>query len=243
MIDLAQFNRLGDAEAVIRRCPKALVLDHHLEDNPSGDLHFIDTSYAAASEIVFDLFLEGGIPISRAAAECLYVGLATDTGGFRFGNTNAGAHRRAAKLVETGIDVARISGLVFDAITPAKAALLQRVLERLETAENARVAYSYITARDMEETRANGEDVEGLVNYARNLEGVDAGLLFREVDNGAKVKVSMRSTNRVNSAAVLKRFGGGGHAGAAGATLEMPQAKAMKDVLDAVRAAVREGAA
>jgi len=96
-----------------------------------------------------------------------------------------------------------------------------------------RYAYSYLLESDLAELNATGEDVDGLVNFPRNLEGVYVGMLFRELEN-SRTKISMRSHSQFNSANCLKAFGGGGHAGAAGATLDIPLKAALDSIVHAV---------
>lgn len=234
IVDVAQFDRCGDVEPHLRNCAEVLVLDHHLEENPCGDMHVIETGFASASEVIFELYWEAGVELTREAAECLYVGLATDTGGFRHSNTNADAHRRASVLLEAGVDAHDVSNRVFETYSKAKLALLEKTLERLTVTAEGRVAHTYLTQRDMNETHAAQEDIEGLVNFARNLEGVEVGILFREVEDGKKIKVSVRSGDGFNAAACLQPLGGGGHKGAAGLTLEKPLDIAKEEVLHAV---------
>ncbi len=235
VIDVAQFSRIGSVAGKIPPGHPVLVLDHHLEDSPSGTLHYIDPGYAAAAEIVVDLYEAAGVPMSREAAECAYVGLTTDTGGFRYANTNARAHERAARLLKVGIDVAEISGRCFDVISTAKLDLLRHVLDRMVMEEEGRVAWSYLDEADLLLAAASHEDTSGLVNFARNIEGVDIGILLRQAGPN-EVKLSMRSRKGINSAQLLKPLGGGGHAGAAGATLKMDLNAARAAVLDAVHA-------
>lgn len=234
MVDVAQLERLGSVGKAISSDQKILVLDHHLDEHPSGALNLVDPTYAAASEIVFELFEEAGIPLTQEAAECIYVGLATDTGGFRFSNTNPRAHRIAARLLEAGVDASVVSSRVFEALSRPKFSLLQCVLNAMVLSDEGRLAYSSITERDMAEAKATGEDVDGLVNYGLNIEGVQVGVLFREVDSHS-VKVSLRSRRGFNSAKLLKAFGGGGHAAAAGATLTRTLEDAQEAILQSVR--------
>ncbi len=234
ILDVAQWERVGDAARYIAPAAKTIILDHHLEAHPAGDMTFIDTSYAATGEIIVELFLEAGIPFSREAAECAYVAQVTDTGGYRFSNTSARSHRLAAVLVETGIDVAGINQRLYDVISEPRIELLKRVLERRAYCHDHRVASSYLESTDLIETGASGSDMEGLVNYMRNIEGVQIGILFREVDEQTS-KVSFRSCEKFNSASFLRAFGGGGHAAAAGATLNMPLKQARHDVMDCLR--------
>lgn len=241
IVDVSDLDRIGDAADVMREVSTRVVLDHHLSENPCGSINFVDPTYSSASEIIVELYNETGLEMSAAAAECIYVGLTTDTGGFRFANTNARAHRCAAALMEAGVDVERISAQVFDRFSLPKFRLLQRVLDRMELCDNGAVAHSFVTLADMGETGAKGEDIDGLVNFGRNIEGVSVGMLFKEVD-AEKVKVSLRSNRSFNSAQMLKPFGGGGHAGAAGATLHGTLHEVRPTILAAVSAALQGGA-
>lgn len=237
IIDVAQFDRVGSVIQHLQDDQRYLVLDHHREESPCGTVYFLDYTYASASEIVIDLFEAAGLPMTPEAATCVYVGLTTDTGSFRFGNTNVRAHRNAIKLIEAGIDASDISARVFDVMSLPKGALLQRVLKRLQISDCARYAWSHIEEPDLHEVDAMPEDVDGLVNFVRNFEGIQVGMLFRELGPD-KVKVSLRSRNPINCAEILQPLGGGGHAGAAGATLHVGLAEAKTQVISRVEAAL-----
>jgi len=234
VVDVARMDRLGRVRESVAKAKKVIVIDHHLEDRPDGDIRFVDATYGAVGEIVVELFMAAGLPISRDVAECAYVSIITDTGGFRFANTTARSHRIAAALLETGINVPEISSRVFDELSKPKFKLLTLVLERMRCDAGGRVAYSTLTAADIERTSAELEDFSGLVDFARNIRGVDVGILFREV-NESSTKVSVRSHSTFNSATFLRKFGGGGHSGAAGATLELPIEEACEVVLKQIR--------
>lgn len=243
ILDVASKERLGEAAQWIAPEAKLIVIDHHIEDDPCGDFVFIDAGRSAVGEIILDLFLEAGVPISREAAECLYVSIATDTGGFRYANTTARTHRAAALLLEAGVDAAGISSRVFDTMSMPKFELLGRVVERMQRDVGGRLAYASLTLRDMDEAGATHEDLDGLVNFARNIEGVSVGILFREID-AQTTKVSVRSQCQgegFNCATFLQQFGGGGHAGAAGATLDMPLDAARSRVLERIRPLLEAG--
>lgn len=234
IIDVAQRTRVGSIGEAFAPDQRILVLDHHLEENPCGDVNFMDATLASASEIVVDLYAEAGIPISEDAAACAYVGLATDTGGFRFGNTNARAHAHAEQLVATGINVSEISSRVFDDVSRKKIAMMRVLLENLVVSECGRYSYSTITLSDMESHEATSEDLDGLVNLTRDIEGVVVGVLFREI-SASQSKVSLRSKTGFDSSACLNPFGGGGHAGAAGASMDVPLAACQESILAAIQ--------
>lgn len=237
VMDVAQKERLGDIGKCIGADQKVLIVDHHPEDNPFGTLNFVDIRYAACAQIVVDLFETAGLPMSRDAATAAYVGLTTDTGSFRFSNTDARAHRHAAKLLEAGVDAADIAARVFDVMSAAKVELLRRVLDRIERSADGKVAWAQLTAADLVEAHADAEDVEGLVNFARNLEGVQAGVLFRELKPG-RVKVSVRARSPLHAGQLLKPFGGGGHPGAAGAVMSVPLDECVSQVIGHLESAL-----
>ena len=239
VVDVAQRDRLGRIAERIGPRSKLVVIDHHVEENPCGDANFVDAGYAAVGEILVELFINAGIPMSPEAATCAYVAQATDTGGFRFANTNARSHRLAAHLLETGIDVSDINRRVFDEMSHAKVKLLGRLLERRRFAHEGRVAYSELTQQDMADAQAREEDSDNLINFLRNINGVEVALLFREVDSG-KTKVSCRSRNKFNAALFLQRFGGGGHRAAAGATVAMSLPQACSVVLACLPGALED---
>lgn len=241
VMDVAQRSRLGDIAKAITPEQKVLILDHHREDEPFGTYNFLDRSYAATSQIVIDLYDLAGLKMSPDAATAAYVGLTTDTGSFRFSNTDPRAHRHAAKLLELGVDPSDVSSRVFDIITPEKLSLLKHVLERIQKSPCGRIAWSHLTAVDLVQARASAEDVEGLVNYVRNMDGVHVGILFRELKPG-RIKISMRARAPIDAGLILKPLGGGGHAGAAGAIMTVTLDESIRDVVARTEAGLAEAA-
>jgi len=230
VLDVARLERVGEAVKHIPEGKKVLIIDHHLEEHPDGSSGFIDATYAATGEIVVDLFVEAGKALSVDAARCAYVAQVTDTGGFRYSNTNARSHRIAALLHEAGIEHADICSEIFERNSRAKMTLLMLVLDRMTYRCGGRVAASWVTTEDVESAGGKKEDLNGLVNFLRSTEGVVAGILFTGV-NSQLTKASVRSNKTFNAAGFLREFGGGGHAAAAGVTLEEPLEEAMERVI------------
>jgi bifunctional oligoribonuclease and PAP phosphatase NrnA len=233
ILDVAQRERIGEAARFIHDGATVIIIDHHLDVEPFGQLAFTDHTYAATGQILCDLFEAAERPLSRAAAACLYVALSTDTGGFRYANTTPAAHEAAAKLIATGIDVAEISSRVFDVISVPKFKMMVNVLDRTRLSLTGRLAVSEIRLEDMRASGAQDEDADGLINVPRNIEGVEVAVIFKE-NEAHTTKVSMRARSGFNCAHFLQQFGGGGHAGAAGATLEEPIVAARQRVTAAL---------
>lgn len=218
IVDAGSISRIGNVADLIPSEKNLLIVDHHLDAGPQGAAGLIDPTYAATGEIVVELYQTAGLAMSRETAECLYVAQVTDTGGYRFSNTNARSHRIAASLVDIGVDTAAICSRVFDIMPVPKFHLLRRVLDRIELLADGRAAHSFIEEQDFVETESKREDLNNLVNYARNIEGVLVGVLFYHAGPG-ETKVSIRCVPEFDAAAFLRTFGGGGHAAAGGVTI------------------------
>ncbi len=228
IIDVGSLDRIGGVAKWIEH-KKTIVIDHHLEDGPPGARGYIDSTFAASGEIVAEMYAAAELPLSREAAHCLYVAQITDTGGYRFSNTNPRSHRIAATLIETGLEVAEICSEVFEVISRPKFELLHRVIDRTQISADGRLAWSFVCAADLEETGGRKEDTDGLINFIRNVEGVQVGVFFNAIEAGL-TKVSLRSRKGFNSAEFLNAYGGGGHA-AAGATVERPMAEVQTEII------------
>ncbi|MBN2309159.1 MAG: bifunctional oligoribonuclease/PAP phosphatase NrnA [Candidatus Hydrogenedentes bacterium] len=221
LVDAATRDRVGRAADLIRPGHAVIVIDHHADAQPEGDVNFVDGTYGSAGEIVAELFDLARVPMTYDAALCIYVALATDTGCFRFGNTGPRSHRTAAQLLEFGLDVHAISNRLFDAMSPAQFQLVRRVFNSIRFHAQGRIAAARVTLQDLADTGARQEDLNNLVNVGRNIDGVAVSILLRETSDG-QTKVSFRSRPPVDCAALAAHFGGGGHPGAAGATVPHP---------------------
>lgn len=221
LLDCSQTDRAGAAAKFIPKRAKLVVVDHHLDASPAGDVSFVDPSYAATGEILVDLFELAGLEMDEDAATAAYVAIATDTGGFRYGNTTARTMRAAAKLVGCGIDVAELSERLFERMSSRKFDLLARIIPRAVFAAGGRVASVTVRQSDLRDTGATPDDIEGIINLPRQVETVDVAVLFKET-GPATTKISVRAREGFNAAEFCKTFGGGGHAAAAGATIQGP---------------------
>jgi phosphoesterase RecJ-like protein len=170
----------------------------------------------------------------------LYVAILADTGSFRFSNTSPEAHQIAADLIRRGADPEELYRQVYGNLPLRKLKLIQSALAELEVDSDGGVAWMTVPTRAFDELGATADDIEGLVDYPRDINGVEVGLLFRETAKGA-TKVSFRSNGDVDVNALARAFGGGGHVKASGALVDGPLPEVRKKVLDAVRAAVKGG--
>lgn len=233
VVDTGEVPRIGRVHPLVKGLPTA-VIDHHPPgDRAIGGLSYRDSTAAATGELVYDLIRQAGGPWTQAIVDGLYVAILTDTGGFRFSNTTAGALRAVAGLVERGASPEGLYKQVYGTAPLRRLRLLAASLPTVQSEDG--VAWIVVPRDAYEELGATSEDLEGFVDQPRSLEGVEVGLLFRSIGDGG-VKISFRSNGPVDVNDVARGFGGGGHVRAAGAVVKGD----LQDVMDRVVAAVKE---
>jgi phosphoesterase RecJ-like protein len=198
----------------------------------------IDPAATATAELVYDLAVALDWSLIPECARALYVGILTDTGGFRFSNTTPRALRVAAALLEVGVNPESIYEQVYASAPEGRVRLLAEVLQTLVVEADAGMAWVTVPPGALERHGAEADDLDGIVEFARSVAGTRLALLFRQLANG-RVKVSFRSRGPVDVADLAQRFGGGGHVKAAGASLEGAMGEVQETVLAAARAHVR----
>jgi len=237
VLDTGEVARIGRVRPLIEGLP-TVVIDHHpLGDRPIEGVSFRDSSASATGELVFDLIHRAGGPWSTIADLAMYVAILTDTGSFRFSNTTSASLRIAAELVGHGVSPDKTYRRIYGAVPRRRFQLLESSLAFLEVDEEAGVAWMTVPADQFEALGAIADDLEGLVDYPRSVEGVEVGLLFRQIPRKG-VKVSFRSNGAVNVNVLARQFGGGGHVRAAGALIEGRMDQVRQDVTYATREAV-----
>ncbi|MDP4092529.1 MAG: bifunctional oligoribonuclease/PAP phosphatase NrnA [Bacillota bacterium] len=216
-LDCGDMGRLGERDFLFNSAKKTINIDHHKTNTEFAFLNYVDPKSSAVGEIIYQIIKMLGAGLDKAAAECLYVAIATDTGGFRYSNTTALTHQIISELINTGIDVSEISQKVFETSTLRKVKLMGFAIESLELFEHGKVACLTLTDQDMKKAEAVEEDCDGIVNIARNIQGVEVAVMLRQRDNG-EVKANLRSKAYVDVSVIAGMFSGGGHKRAAGFT-------------------------
>ena len=237
VLDISRWERLGEMAAPLHafRGPRVCI-DHHPYENGFADMHLIDDSASATAELVHELLGRLGARLTLAELEPLYVAILTDTGSFRFSNTTPRALEIAAEAVRAGVRVDHLYSTLYESFSPERMRLLSRVLADLRLECGGRLAHFLVTRSMLADSGASEDDTEGLADYPRTIRGVDVVLFFLETREGG-TKVSLRSRGEgfdVN--ALASRFGGGGHARAAGISFQESPDKIREFLLDAARA-------
>ncbi len=210
-VDVATVNLLGELEGEYPHID--LCIDHHSTNTEYAEYLLLE-DVPAACQIMYDVVLALGVDINKGIANCLYTGLTTDTGCFRYDSTTAQTYRVAAELIECGADNGKINRIMFETKSKTYARLERLALESMRFYEHEKVAVITITQDMYHLTGSNEQETEAIAPLTRQIEGVEIGITIREKADGT-CKASLRTFETVNAAELAKCFGGGGHAQAA----------------------------
>ena len=210
-----------------------LAIDHHPSNCVECKNLLLEDTAAAACEIIYKLLLELGTELDKKIADCLYTGISTDTGCFRYSNTSAQTYRFAADLVEKGADGAYINRIMFDTKTKSYVILERLVMDTLEMHFGGRCAMTHLTLDMYEKSGSDESETGPLASKTRQIEGVDIGIFVREKTDGT-FKISLRTLEPVDASKICGMLGGGGHARAAGCQVEGTLAEVKAKIISAI---------
>lgn len=238
VVDSGDLPRVGSTvQPLVGRARRTVDIDHHVTSGAFGDIRVLDAHAASTAEIVYALLQTLQVSITPEIATCLFTGILTDTGSFRFQNVTPNTLTVAAALLEAGAPPALISEHVFENRTFAATQLTGCALASLQKTSDGRIVWAHITAANFADTYATDQDTEGIVSYVRGVQNAEVGILFREMAVGG-VRVSLRSRDTVNVAEIAEQFEGGGHKMASGCTVNLPLADAEAAVIQAVQKSI-----
>ena len=239
VLDTSDTQRIGEIYRDERGGVPLVVIDHHVTNLRFGDVNWVEAR-ASTCELVLDLVGDLGVPLDVEIAACLLTGVVTDTRGFRTRNTHAATLAAAMTLMDAGASLGDIMDAVFRSRSITTLRLWGVALERLQHEDG--IAWLEVSQDDLRRAGAPPSAADGLSNLLSEVREVDVAVVLREVRANV-VDVSMRSTPRVDVAAVALSLGGGGHRQASGCLLKLPLPEARERVLDALRRAVAEAPA
>lgn len=195
-----------------------LCIDHHGSNSGFATDMLLDEKAAATAEIMYDIVGEMGVEIDPRIADCLYTGVSTDTGCFKFANTTAKTHEVAASLIRSGADVVVLNELLFENRSKERIAIEQLALSTLEYHYNGYCALICLTREQIAKVGVNEADLEGITSLPRSIEGVQVGITMRQQPSGS-YKISVRTKVGLDAVEIARGLGGGGHKQAAGCEL------------------------
>ena len=240
IVDTSAWVQLQGVGSVLKRTPaRKVVIDHHASSDDLGADEFKDVSAAATGVLITELAEFLNVPLSEETATVLFCAIATDTGWFRFPNTDARTMATAARLIDAGVAPSLLYRQLYERSSPQRLRLHAVVLNRVAFDCDGRLGHTHVLQQDFKETGAHPTDTEDLVNDCLTVNGVECAFILVEQRTG-QVKASLRSRSQVNVAAVAEQFGGGGHRQAAGAMVAGPIAVAQQKIIEALTTALLE---
>ncbi|MBB6216524.1 phosphoesterase RecJ-like protein [Anaerosolibacter carboniphilus] len=217
-IDCSDLDRLGTRSQYIHNANRSINIDHHITNTLFADLNIVEPEAAATGEIIYSLIEAMGMDMDSEIATCLYTAISTDTGSFKYSNTTSRTHEIAADLLRNGIVLNDITTEVYQNKPSYQVKLLSAVLSTLEFHYEGQLAVLHVTEDMLNNTGAIPADTDGLIEYARDIKGVEVGILLKELNPG-EIKVGLRSKYQIDVSKIAGEFGGGGHSKASGCTI------------------------
>lgn len=236
-VDLSAPSRLANARSALARSSRVAVIDHHPATESFWDAGIVRPDAAAAGIIVCEFARHLGVVLTPGEAQCLFCAVATDTGRFQYQNANSEAFEIASELVAAGADPSEVSLRVYQSDRIDYLHLEARVMGRVRTFEDGRIAYSYATLADLEATGVDTSECDGLIDTVRRVDGAEVALFLRQ--SGSVVRGNLRAKGNLDVSTVARAMGGGGHPAASGFTSELDLDETLNRVLPILRELVR----
>ena len=236
VLDTSTRERVGKKTTDWKK-PVDVVIDHHVSNPGFGTLNLIVPEIPATAGVLYRLFEMAGWKVSPATATCLYAGLSTDTGSFRYRGTDAQTLRIAASLVDLGADPSDIAKHCYLSVTPQRYQLKKLTIETLSLKDNKKSGFLTIFPDFYSKSGAKSEDTEGIIEEVTCIQGLEVASLFEFGPEGG-LRVSLRSKGRVDVNAIASSLGGGGHRAAAGIRFPKDGEKNRDRVLAAISKAI-----
>lgn len=202
-------------------------IDHHVSNEYYGTVNYVDAKAASTAELIYQLLKELQVVVDIPMAECLYTGIITDTGSFRFPSTTPKTLQVAAALLETGVDFSKIQRMLFSTSAFSQVKLLGRALMTLENHLEGFVSMMNLKGEDFNVLAISDRDTGDIVNYGLEPPEADVSILFKEAEGF--YRVSVRTKEKIDASALCGKFGGGGHVRAAGCNMEAPSLQEAKE--------------
>lgn len=217
-LDSGDIDRLGERRAIFDRAKTTINIDHHRTNTKFADLNYVDADASATGEILCEMFKLSGKPMDKEIAQNLYIAMCTDTGCFKFSSVKPKTMRAAADLMEYGFDHAELIRLLFDSHSMAETKFRGEVMRNVKSYDGGRISLVSIADDLCAKVGLAEEDMPNVVDIPRCVEGTEIAVALKRRDN--KVKINLRSNGDADVANIALKFGGGGHAKAAGGAIE-----------------------
>lgn len=206
-----------------------LNIDHHLSNDKYGKVNLVNPKAAATAEIIYKFLLNLNVEINNDIAKCIYTGVMTDTGSYRYSNTTNITHYIVGDLIENGLDHEEIHKKVFDNKSYERVKLMGLVISDMKLICNSKIALMRVTKEMLEKSKVDAKDSSDIISIGNQIKGIEGSVLLKESDIG--IKVSLRSKNDLDVRKIAENLGGGGHTKASGALIKDKTIKEAEEII------------
>jgi len=218
-VDCCDETRLGNASKLIRQDKVIINIDHHKSNNRFADINWVDTKASSASEMVYEMYKGLNVKIDKISAMQLYVGILTDTGSFRYSNTNVQTHRIAAELLSKNLSANKIYQQIYESNPLELIRIVSNILSEFRTDKSNKVAWVKIKSDILNKLNSRIDIADNIFDFLRSIKGIEVAMIFKQL-NSKLTKISFRSRGKIDVAKLAESFGGGGHRTASGCSVE-----------------------
>jgi phosphoesterase RecJ-like protein len=243
VLDSSNLSRLGRVSSLLSPGKRVIIIniDHHISNERFADLNWIDIKACAVGEMIYRLYNKMNCQIRAKDALSIYVAILTDTGSFRYANTNGNTHRVISELIEYGVKPEFVAEKLYESASLASMKLLGLALLTIKIINKGRIGWLYVTNDMLKKVNAKLQDTEDLVNYVRSLKKIEIAIFFSETEVKDEIRVSLRSKGAVDVNLLAKEFGGGGHCRASGCRVKGRLNEVIKKVTAKARRSLTDG--
>ncbi|EFI42274.1 MULTISPECIES: bifunctional oligoribonuclease/PAP phosphatase NrnA [Peptoniphilus] len=220
-LDSADVDRIGaNAKVLFYGSKNTVNIDHHSTNTMYADVNIVDALAPATGEILFELAKNLNVKIDKNIALCIYTAISSDTGSFKYDNVRPSTFKIASELIKIGIDINKVAVNLYQNRSIEKTRLLISAMNNLELYSNGKIGIVYVDDIMIKNCNAQSSDTEGIVEFIRDISGVEIAILFKIKKDS--IRISIRTKSYVDATKIVRSFDGGGHIRAAGATLKLP---------------------
>jgi len=240
-IDCSDARRTGEVYRINTGSKPVLNIDHHISNEKFGDVNWVEPHASSCAEMVYRLYKKMRVPLTSEAALCLYTGMMSDTGSFRYSNTRSSTHKAVAELLACGVDTVQVYKNVYENIPFEDMKLLLKLLPGIHREMDGKIVWFQIPHNLLRNKKLTFDLTEELLSFARAIKGIEVCVLFKEnlgVVN--EVRINLRSQGKADVNKIASLFGGGGHRTASGATIHGQIDSVRKRVLAKIRESLRK---
>jgi phosphoesterase RecJ-like protein len=220
IVDCGELSRINQKLREFAQQSALFCIDHHKSNSGFAKMQLIDSEASSTAELVYLVIKEGAMPITRGIAEALWTGLVTDTGRFAYSNTSADSLRHGSEFLKYGVRTMLINDMIYEQVELSRLSLMQTLITSLTLAKDGKICIVSLGPQDYAAVGGDAIDSDNFVNVARNVVGVQIAVFIWQDNENEPVHVSMRTRPPYDAASICSEWGGGGHAGAAGASVD-----------------------